>query len=187
MSDIEHEAPDPTWERIEHYEAPAFSHGVELHVAASSGNADSVAALVRYGADTDSRTPVGRRTLHTTVHGGQSAAVKALLDAGADPNAPVSHTMSWTPLHMAAIQGDSTTIEALSAADAGTAAKDDLGRSAFGLLPDNVPRRVREACNPARGRSRGEEREGRTETADVTLRRDDWVRQPGGSWEAPKT
>ena len=58
--------------------------------------------------------------------------------------------------------------------------------SAFDLLPGNMPGRVREACNSARGRSRSEDRERRTEMASVTLSRDDWIPLLGGSWEAPK-
>ena len=182
MSGVERQPPDTVQERAERGEARALSLGIELHAAARAGDADRIAVLVGYGANVEARLPDGRRPLHTAAQAGRSAAVKALLEAGADPNVRVPHAMSWTPLHMAAVSGDPASIETLLGAGADTEARDDLGRSAFDLLPESVPQNVREACNPNAEASRNENQERTPAMNDVHLRKGDHVRQADGSW-----
>ncbi len=182
MSGVERQPPDTVQERAGRREARALSLGIELHAAARAGNADRIAVLARYGANVEARLPDGRRPLHTAAQAGRSAAVKALLEAGADPNVRVPHAMSWTPLHMAAVSGDPASIETLLGAGAGTEARDDLGRSAFDLLPESVPQSVREACDPNAETSRNENQERTPAMNDVRLGKGDHVRQADGSW-----
>lgn len=165
-----------------HRDARALSLGIELHAAANSGDAARIAILIEHGANVEARLPDGRRPLHTAAQGGQPASVKALLEAGADPNAPNRHAMSWTPLHLAAVSGDAASIKALLGVGADTSHRDVLGRTPSDLLPASVPHGVREACRPYERAPAHENRERRTEMAEVNLRKDDWVRQPDGSW-----
>ncbi len=182
MSGVDREPPDTVQERAGRREARALSLGIELHAAASAGDAARIAVLVGYGANVEARLPDGRRPLHTAAQAGRSAAAKALLEAGADPNVRAPHAMSWTPLHMAAVQGDPASIETLLGAGAGTEARDDLGRSAFDLLPESVPHGVREACDPNAEASRNENQERIPAMNDVRLGKGDHVRQADGSW-----
>ena len=182
LSAASQEGRDAVQERAGRREARALSLGIELHAAASAGDADRIAVLARYGANVEARLPDGRRPLHTAAQAGRSAAVKALLEAGADPNIRVPHAMSWTPLHMAAVSGNPASIKTLLGAGVGTEAKDDLGRSAFDLLPESVTQSVREACNPNAEASRNDSQERTPAMDDVRLRKGDHVRQTDGSW-----
>ena len=91
--------------------APQESLDRWLFAAARSGYADAVALLTRRGADPDStlrhllgEAPAPVSALHAAVKAKSVATVRALLDAGANPNPGV--TERWpTPLHVAAGAG----------------------------------------------------------------------------------
>ncbi|CAN0142903.1 unnamed protein product, partial [Ectocarpus sp. 4 AP-2014] len=77
-----------------------------LHAAAEGGNVHVVSTLSRAGAgvDMDTKAPgTGHTPLHLTVLGGNAAAAKALIMAGADVN--VRDDKRDTPLHLAIRQG----------------------------------------------------------------------------------
>ena len=64
------------------------------------------------------RSRIGEyRPLHIAARNGNAAAVKGLIDAGADIEARTDPSGS-TPLHLAATSGDRSTVEALIAAGA---------------------------------------------------------------------
>lgn len=197
-------------ERIERLEARALSLGIELHAAATSGDADQIAALIEHGAKPDARAPDGSTPLHTAARHGQSAAVAALVEAGANPD--FRNADSTTPLHLAASAGDAASIELFVGIGADTEATDDRGRTAFDRLPGDFPDRIREMCRPtgdvtplAAAECRGLDRPapktarddpddrnpnnerstdmiGKGERLDARLRKNDYVRQFDGSW-----
>ena len=56
-------------------------------MAALSGHAEAVWALVKAGADPDPRTKHGNTPLHQAAYSGHAEAIGALLKGGADPGA----------------------------------------------------------------------------------------------------
>lgn len=58
-----------------------------LLAAAAQGDAAQIAALVARGSKPDIRDSYGRTPLHVAAYGGRHEAMKALVGAGADPNA----------------------------------------------------------------------------------------------------
>ena len=58
-----------------------------LLAAAAKGDADQIAALIARGANVDQRDGYGRTPLHVAAYGGHHGAMRALVAAGADPNA----------------------------------------------------------------------------------------------------
>jgi len=58
-----------------------------LLAAAAKGDADEIAALIARGAKVDQRDGYGRTPLHVAAYGGHHGAMRALVAAGADPNA----------------------------------------------------------------------------------------------------
>jgi hypothetical protein len=89
-----------------------------LHRAARTGDARTIAALVKAGQDVDARDsgPNGWTPLQHAVHKNQPEAVRALLAAGADPDGTGS--LGTTPLIMAAGYGQLGIVGALLAAGA---------------------------------------------------------------------
>ena len=81
-----------------------------LHVAARAGNADEVKRWLAAGANPDSENNNGFRPLHVvsdSLHDPKVDAARALLEGGADPNAPSglnggAGALQETPLHYAA-------------------------------------------------------------------------------------
>ena len=58
-----------------------------LFAAAARGDADQIVALIARGAKANERDGYGRTPLHVTAYAGHHAAMRALVVAGADPNA----------------------------------------------------------------------------------------------------
>ena len=58
-----------------------------LFAAAARGDADQIATLIARGAKVDERDGYGRTPLHVAAYGGQHGVMRALVAAGADPNA----------------------------------------------------------------------------------------------------
>jgi len=58
-----------------------------LLAAASRGHADAIRSIAENGADLDVRDAHGRTPLHVAAYGAHHAAMRALIAAGADPNA----------------------------------------------------------------------------------------------------
>ena len=101
-----------------------------LHWAAIQDRADLVGILAEAGANIEAATRIGRFTpLHVASREGSAAAIKALLAAGADPNA--TNGAGVTPLHLAAMAGTPEAINALLAKGAHV----DEREPAFGQTP----------------------------------------------------
>jgi ankyrin repeat protein len=113
----------------------AHSHDgwTPLHLAAHFGHAEAVRWLLEHGANVRVRSTntLDNEPIHAALAGQDYDAIRALLDAGADPNA-VEHG-GFTPLHQAADPGDVRLIELLLARGARTDAKDDRGRTPLDL------------------------------------------------------
>ena len=76
----------------------------ELLDTIEAGDADHVRALLRAGADCNTRDSDGATVLMRAAHAGNLALVEALLDAGADANA--SDAQGWTPLMKSAYNAE---------------------------------------------------------------------------------
>ena len=77
-----------------------------LHLAAFFGGAEAVKTLLARGmpADADAENAIGVRPIHSAAAVGDHASVRALLEAGANPN--VKQQGGYTPLHTAAHNND---------------------------------------------------------------------------------
>ena len=113
----------------------AHSHDgwTALHLAAHFGHADAARLLLRHGADVHARStnPLDNEPLHAALPGRSLDVARALLDAGADPNA-VEHG-GFVPLHQAAEPGDLPLIQLLLDRGARPHRKDDQGRTPLDL------------------------------------------------------
>eukprot|EP00873_Tetraselmis_striata_P039499 jgi/Tetstr1/459763/TSEL_005116.t1 len=102
--------------------------------AAALGASDVIAALLRAGAGLEARTSeeenAGQTPLHVACWNVQAAAVKQLLDAGADVNA--GDEDAETPLMVAARLGSLPIVDTLLAAGADSRRRDDNGWLAVG-------------------------------------------------------
>lgn len=84
-----------------------------LHMACGRGNDEVALVLLQQGADRDARTAEGFTALHCAAGKGGVACVRVLLQAGADANCQSSGQERRTPLHAAAVLGDSAIVEEL--------------------------------------------------------------------------
>jgi uncharacterized protein len=108
----------------------ALSHDgwTPLHLAAHFGHAKAVQFLISRGADVHARSTndLANAPLHAALAGRSLECARALLDAGADPNA-VEHG-GFAPLHQAAETGDLGLIRLLLERGAHKHVLDDEGR-----------------------------------------------------------
>jgi hypothetical protein len=106
-----------------------------VHVAVARRLHRVLELLLRYDADAtcarDARTG-GTTALHDAALLGDTAAVRLLIDFGANPSAPDA-TLAQTPLHYAAEHGLAPAAQMLLARGADAAARDKLGRTALAL------------------------------------------------------
>jgi ankyrin repeat protein len=101
-----------------------------LHWAGANDNAEMIAVLVRAGAKLETGTRIGNHTpLHVAAREGSIAAVRALLEAGA--NASSTTTNGVTPLHEAALGGNVAVVGALISAGADV----NAAEPAYGQTP----------------------------------------------------
>ena len=107
-----------------------------LHLPAFFGPPDAPEIsrlLLEAGADVNARSenPMSVLPLHSAVAGDQADVAAVLIDAGADVNARQRH--GWTPLHGAAQNGATGTVERLLAAGADLTTCNDDGVTAADL------------------------------------------------------
>jgi ankyrin repeat protein len=101
-----------------------------LASAARQGNLAAIRRLARAGANLNEPSGVnGWTPLHHAIHKNQAAAVKLLLDLGADVNAQVPHSV--TPLMMAAGYGYHPIVQILLEHHADAAVRDVHGETAL--------------------------------------------------------
>jgi ankyrin repeat protein len=103
--------------------------GTALIVAARSGRADSVKALLNAGAEIESKTSDGKTALLSSAANDDPEAARVLIDAGADVNAKDKD--GKTPLIIASDEGDPETVKALLNAGARINERDNDGWSAL--------------------------------------------------------
>jgi hypothetical protein len=93
------------------------TEGQTLLMFAARGNADMVNLLVAYGANVNAKTPIDKdgngalTALHIALRQDSVNVVRALIKAGADPQAEANRF--WTPMHYAAYLGASKSIRYL--------------------------------------------------------------------------
>ena len=82
-----------------------------LHSAATRGDVEEIARLVRAGADVNARDANGRTPLHVATYRGDTVAVRALLAGKADPN--LLDRQRYDAVTIAAVRDDVDTLRAL--------------------------------------------------------------------------
>jgi ankyrin repeat protein len=85
---------------------PSANNIFPLHVAARLGNSDIIRLLVQYKAQINAQDECGRTALYCAVQAAKSAAVKTLLELGADPNIDLNSFTGATPLIAACKMGN---------------------------------------------------------------------------------
>lgn len=112
--------------------AEAISHDQAIHDAARTGTgADIVRLLGQDPRQRDLRTDLGSQPLHLAAMNPDISALRALLKAGANPNARDNE--GATPLHMAAYASRTPHAQILLEAGADPLAKTDNGRDATAM------------------------------------------------------
>lgn len=132
------QAADYFFPEIAHY---VYTGDTALHMAAAAHAADLVTSLVEAGSDVGAANRRGARALHYAVDGGpngpiwdpvaQSATIRCLLAAGADPNA--TDKGGTTPLHRAIRNRCADAVETLLAGGADARRPNGRGSSAWQL------------------------------------------------------
>src|SRR4051794_24586124 len=107
-----------------------------IGLAAFLGGADAVALLLGHGADPegDPGNPLGVRPVHAAAAARDAAAMRRLLEAGADPDSPQPGGI--VPLHAAALHDDVETARALLDHGADPGRRADDGRDALAFARD---------------------------------------------------
>jgi cytohesin len=105
-----------------------------LHLAAGSGSASAIQALLKAGADPNAKGDFGITPLHLAAFSGSVPAIEVLLRAGVDPMQ--KNTGRRTPLHCAAEGGSPSAVEILLKAGADPNAKDGNGRTPLHLAAE---------------------------------------------------
>lgn len=115
---------------------------VPLHHAAEYGHLACLEALLRQGADVNSKTAEGWTAMHSAALYGRTSCVEALIRYGADVNAKticVTQGTSYddTPLHLAARHSHTKCIQRLIQANANLWTKNCLGLTAERFVTDS--------------------------------------------------
>ena len=115
------------------YSADGFT---ALHFAAFFGHPEVVSLLLRRGAEVDAfgRGWMTGTALHSAVSRKHAAAVRLLVDAGANPDARQSS--GWTPMHSAATNADVASAGILLGAGADASATNDEGRTVLDMAEE---------------------------------------------------
>lgn len=113
-------------------QAEVISHDQAIHDAARTGSGEEIARLLAQDPrQRDLRTDLGSQPLHLAAMNPDTSALRALLKAGANPNARDNE--GATPLHMAAYASRTTHARLLLEAGADPLAKTDNGRDATAM------------------------------------------------------
>jgi uncharacterized protein len=112
-----------------------------LHLAAYFGGAAAVRAILAAGEspDADAVNTFKVRPIHSATASRDHDSVRALLEAGADPN--VQQQGGYTPLHTAAHSADAELVELLLAHDADCTLPDDEGKIPRDMTSDAALRK----------------------------------------------
>jgi len=107
-----------------------------IGLAAFLGGADAVGVLLRHGADPegDPGNELGVRPVHAAAAARDAAAMRRLLEAGADPDSPQRGGI--VALHAAAMHDDADTVRALLDHGADPGRRADDGRDALAFATD---------------------------------------------------
>ena len=108
----------------------------QLHIAAESGDGNTVRRLLDRGADPNQPDAERRQALHLAVEANSVESIEPLLEAGANPNVRQAY-LNQTPLHRAALFGAAESTQRLLQAGADPDARDHLGDTPLHLAVSN--------------------------------------------------